>query len=124
MCKKQLLVAFSLIIVFAMLLSSCGTPAATTAAPATAAPATAAPAPATAAPATVAPATAAPATTAPATKPIKIGFLAGVQDPFYTTMQRGAQAASDAFGSELVTQIPQAWNVTDQTPMLDAMVAR
>ena len=124
MCKKQLLVAFSLIIVFAMLLSSCGTPAATTAAPATAAPATAAPAPATAAPATAAPATAAPATAAPATKPIKIGFLAGVQDPFYTTMQRGAQAASDAFGSELVTQIPQAWNVTDQTPMLDAMIAR
>ena len=54
---------FSLIFVFAMLLSACGT-AATTAAPATQAPATAAPA--TAAPATAAPATAAPATAAPA----------------------------------------------------------
>jgi ribose transport system substrate-binding protein len=55
---------------------------------------------------------------------IKIGFLAGTQDPFYTTMQRGAQAAADAFGAELITQIPQTWNVTAQTPILDAMVAR
>ncbi len=124
MYKKQVLVVSSLVLVLAMLLSSCGTPAATTAAPApaTAAPATAAPA--TAAPATAAPATAAPATTAPATKTIKIGFLAGVQDPFYTTMQRGAAQAAADLGVELVTQIPQAWNVTDQTPMLDAMVAR
>ena len=29
-----------------------------------------------------------------------------------------------AFGADLVVQIPQNWNVTDQTPMLDAMVAR
>ncbi len=54
----------------------------------------------------------------------KIGFLAGVQDPFYFTMQRGAQAASDRFGAELVVQIPDQWNATVQTPMLDAMVAR
>ena len=126
MYKKHVLLVFSLALVFAMLLSSCGAPAATTAAPApaTAAPATAAPAPATAAPATAAPATAAPATAAPAAKTIKIGFLAGVQDPFYTTMQRGAAQAAADLGVELVTQIPQAWNVTDQTPMLDAMVAR
>ena len=60
---------FSMIFIFAMLLSACGA-AATTVAPATQAPATAAPAtaaPATAAPATAAPATAAPATAAPAT---------------------------------------------------------
>src|SRR4030042_2836305 len=55
---------------------------------------------------------------------IKIGFLAGTNDPFYTTMQRGAQDAANAFGAELITQIPQNWNVTDHTPMLDAMVAR
>ena len=124
MNRKQVFVVFSMLLVAAMLLSSCGAPAATTAAPApaTVAPATAAPA--TAAPATAAPATAAPATAAPAAKAIKIGFLAGVQDPFYTTMQRGAEAAAKAFGAELITQIPQAWNVTDQTPMLDAMVAR
>ncbi len=47
-----------------------------------------------------------------------------VQDPFYFTMQRGAEAATARFGSQLVAQIPKNWNVTDQTPMLDAMVAR
>jgi ribose transport system substrate-binding protein len=54
----------------------------------------------------------------------KIGFLAGVQDPFYFTMQRGAQAAADRLGVDLVVQIPDNWDVTVQTPMLDAMVAR
>jgi ribose transport system substrate-binding protein len=58
------------------------------------------------------------------TKDYKIGFLAGVQDPFYFTMQRGAEAATSRFGNSLVVQIPKNWNVTDQTPMLDAMVAR
>jgi ribose transport system substrate-binding protein len=122
MFKKQVLVILSLVMVSAMLLSSCGAPATTAPAPATAAPATAAPA--TAAPATAAPATAAPATAAPAGKTIKIGFLAGVVDPFYSTMQRGAAQAAADLGVELVTQIPQSWNVTAQTPMLDAMVAR
>jgi ribose transport system substrate-binding protein len=55
---------------------------------------------------------------------VKLGMLAGVQDPFYFTMQRGAEAATARFGSQLVVQIPKNWNVTDQTPMLDAMVAR
>jgi ribose transport system substrate-binding protein len=54
----------------------------------------------------------------------KVGFLAGVQDPFYFTMQRGAEKATERFGSELVVQIPENWNATVQTPMLDAMVAR
>ncbi|HEX9118775.1 MAG TPA: substrate-binding domain-containing protein, partial [Anaerolineae bacterium] len=58
------------------------------------------------------------------TKGLKLGFLAGVQDPFYFTMQRGAEAASGRFGNDLMVQIPKNWNVTDQTPMLDAMVAR
>ena len=57
-------------------------------------------------------------------KTIKIGFLAGVQDPFYFTMQRGAEQAAADFGVELITQIPENWNATVQTPMLDAMVAR
>ena len=34
------------------------------------------------------------------------------------------QQAADRFGVDLVAQIPPKWNVTDQTPMLDAMVAR
>jgi ribose transport system substrate-binding protein len=55
---------------------------------------------------------------------IKVGFLAGVQDPFYFTMQRGAELAAADLGIELVTQIPEEWNATVQTPMLDAMVAR
>ena len=54
----------------------------------------------------------------------KIGFLAGVQDPFYFTMQAGAEKAAAAFGNELEAQIPDNWNATVQTPMLDAMVAR
>ncbi len=54
----------------------------------------------------------------------KIGFLAGVQDPFYFTMQSGAEKAAAAFGNELEVQIPDNWNATVQTPMLDAMVAR
>ncbi len=112
MFKKQAITVFSLALVFSMLLTSCGTPAAPTTAPATAAPATAAPA------------TAAPATAAPAAKTVKIGFLAGTNDPFYTTMQRGAAQAAADLGVELITQIPQTWNVTAQTPMLDAMVAR
>jgi len=55
---------------------------------------------------------------------VKVGFLAGTNDPFYLTMQRGAQDAADRFGVDLIVQIPQTWNVTAQTPMLDAMVAR
>ncbi|HSN77663.1 MAG TPA: ABC transporter substrate-binding protein [Anaerolineae bacterium] len=58
------------------------------------------------------------------TEGVKVGFLAGVQDPFYFTMQRGAQQAADRFGVELIAQIPPKWDVTSQTPMLDAMVAR
>ncbi len=54
----------------------------------------------------------------------KFGFLAGVQDPFYFTMQRGAEQAAARFGNDLVVQVPEKWNTTVQTPMLDAMVAR
>ena len=71
--------------------------------------------------ATPAPAEAEPA---PESDSIKIGFLAGVQDPFYFTMQRGAEQAAADLGAELVVQIPENWNATVQTPMLDAMVAR
>jgi ribose transport system substrate-binding protein len=112
MNQKHLFITFSFILAMAMVLSSC------------------APAAPTAAPEPQAKPTEAPAAPAPTEVPVapaptwKIGFLAGVQDPFYTTMQRGAAQAAIDFGVELVTQIPQAWNVTDQTPMLDAMVSR
>jgi ribose transport system substrate-binding protein len=54
----------------------------------------------------------------------KIGYLAGTQDPFYFTMERSIKQASSRFGFDLVTQFPNGWNATIQTPMLDAMVAR
>jgi len=53
-----------------------------------------------------------------------IGFLPGVVDPFYQVMQLGVERAAQDFGVEVITQIPQSWGPTDQTPILDAMVAR
>lgn len=53
-----------------------------------------------------------------------IAFLAGVQDPFYITMQRGAERAAELLDVELVTQIPNDFNPTVQSPILDALVAR
>ena len=51
-------------------------------------------------------------------------FIAGVNDPFYITMQRGAQQACDLMGVDLIVQIPETWNVTTQTPIIDAIIAR
>lgn len=59
----------------------------------------------------------------PAKKPT-IAFIAGVNDPFYITMQRGAQQAADMMGATLIVQIPETWNATVQTPIIDAMIAR
>ncbi len=122
----QRLFSFACLLVVAMVLSACATPAAPTAAPQPQ-PQPAQPTAAPQAQPQPAQPTAAPQPQPqqpPAKKSYKIGFLAGVQDPFYFTMQRGAQQAAADLGVELVVQIPQHWNVTDQTPMLDAMVAR
>ena len=54
----------------------------------------------------------------------KIGFLPGVVDPFYQVMELGVNAAIADFGLEVVTQYPDTWGTTVQTPILDAMVAR
>jgi ribose transport system substrate-binding protein len=54
----------------------------------------------------------------------KIGFLPGVVDPFYQVMELGVKEAAQDFGLEVVTQYPQTWGPTVQTPILDAMVAR
>ncbi len=132
MRSKRLFPVLSIVVVLVMLLSACAptAPAAPTSAPAQgeqpAAPPTQAPAAqqpateATAAPAAEQPTTAA----AEPTKKLTFGFLAGVQDPFYFTMQRGAEQAAADLGIDLVVQIPEKWNTTVQTPMLDAMVAR
>ncbi len=57
-------------------------------------------------------------------KKIKIGFLPGVVDPFYQVMQIGVEKAAAELGIEVVTQIPDTWGPTVQTPILDAMIAR
>ncbi|NLE51287.1 MAG: substrate-binding domain-containing protein [Chloroflexi bacterium] len=54
----------------------------------------------------------------------KIGFLPGVVDPFYQVMEIGVNQAVEDFGLEVVTQYPETWGPTVQTPILDAMVAR
>ena len=134
MQTKRFYAIFSLLIVFTMILAACA--GATPAVQPTAEPTqpsaqqpTSAPEQPTAAPqqATEAPQTTEQPTTPPqaaSTGTVKIGFLAGVNDPFYLTMQRGAEDAINQFKAELVVQIPQTWNATEQTPMLDAMVAR
>ncbi len=117
MQSKRLFSVLCLLAAFAMLMSAC-TP---TAGPAAA---TATQAQAAAPKATEKPAQATQAPAADTGKKLKFGFLAGVQDPFYFTMQRGAEQAAADLGVELVVQIPEKWNTTVQTPMLDAMVAR
>lgn len=58
------------------------------------------------------------------TAKIKIGFLPGVVDPFYQVMQLGVEKAAAELGIEVVTQVPDTWGPTVQTPILNAMVAR
>jgi ribose transport system substrate-binding protein len=57
-------------------------------------------------------------------KKYTFAFIAGVNDPFYITMERGAKQAADLMGVTLVTQIPETWNATVQTPIVDAVTAR
>lgn len=45
-------------------------------------------------------------------------------DAFYITMNRGAQAAADALGVELVFQGAPNFNPVEQVPVLDAIIAR
>ena len=45
-------------------------------------------------------------------------------DPFYQVMQIGVEKAAADLGLEVVTQIPPTWNVSEQTPILDALIAR
>ncbi len=56
-------------------------------------------------------------------KPV-VALLPGVVDPFYFTMKRGADKAAEEEGVELLFQIPKAWNVTDQVPILKAIIAK
>ena len=72
------------------------------------------------------PLTAAAATMAQAQdKKFTIALIPGLTtDGFYITMNRGAQAAADALGVELVFQGAPDFNPVTQVPVLDAVIAR
>jgi ribose transport system substrate-binding protein len=54
----------------------------------------------------------------------KITLMVGVKgDPFYVSMQCGAQAAATAAGATLTVQGPDKFDATLQNPMLDAVAA-
>lgn len=58
------------------------------------------------------------------TKPT-IAFLPGVEDPFYHNMEKGVQAAAKDFGiTPVIAPFAQKWGPADQTPLLDALIAR
>lgn len=58
-------------------------------------------------------------------KKFTIALIPGLTtDAFYITMQKGAQAAADALGVELVFQGAPDFNPVTQVPVLDAVIAR
>ena len=102
------------------------TVAATTAAAPAEAAATAVMTPTVAATEAVTP-TAAAASGAPAAAGAKktVALVVGVKgDAFYVTMQRGAQAMADQLGMNLVADGPAQFNPVQQTPIVDAMIAK
>lgn len=59
------------------------------------------------------------------TKKYTVALIPGLTtDAFYITMRKGAQAAADALGVELVFQGGPEFNPVVQVPVLDAMIAR
>lgn len=64
-------------------------------------------------------------TAAQAQDKMTIALVPGLTtDAFYITMQKGAQAAADALGVELVFQGAPDFNPVTQVPVLDAVIAR
>jgi ribose transport system substrate-binding protein len=64
-------------------------------------------------------------TAAMAQEKLTIALIPGLTtDGFYITMNRGAQAAADALGVELVFQGAPDFNPVTQVPVLDAVIAR
>ena len=54
-----------------------------------------------------------------------IALVVGVKgDPFYVTMQKGAQAEADKLGAELIVDGPAQFDAVQQTPIVDALIAR
>ncbi len=59
------------------------------------------------------------------TKKYTIALIPGLTtDAFYITMKKGAQAAADALGVDLVFQGAPDFNPVTQVPVLDAVIAR
>lgn len=60
-----------------------------------------------------------------ADKTFKIGFVPGVADPFYYTMEKGAQAKAKELGVELIVgEYPKSWGPEAQVPIIEALIAR
>jgi ribose transport system substrate-binding protein len=54
-----------------------------------------------------------------------IALVVGVRgDPFYVTMQKGAQAEADKLGAQLIVDGPAQFDAVQQTPIVDALIAR
>lgn len=63
--------------------------------------------------------------TARAADKVSIALIPGLTaDGFYVTMHKGAQAAADALGVDLIYQGAAEWNVSLQVPILEAVIAR
>ncbi|MBU4510873.1 hypothetical protein KJ830_07490, partial [bacterium] len=56
---------------------------------------------------------------------LRFAFMPGIADPFYFTMEKGAQAKAAELGVELIVgEYPKAWGPEYQVPILKALVAR
>lgn len=52
-----------------------------------------------------------------------IGFIPGVNDPFYISMQCAIEEAADKYGMKVTAQIPDQFEAAVQTPIVNSMVA-
>ncbi|HUX21669.1 MAG TPA: ABC transporter substrate-binding protein, partial [Spirochaetia bacterium] len=60
-----------------------------------------------------------------AKKQLNFVFMPGVVDPFYYTMQKGAEKAAAKYGVNLIVgEYPKSWGPEQQVPILQATVAR
>lgn len=50
---------------------------------------------------------------------LNIAFVAGINDPYYHVMQRGAQQAATNMGVVLHSQFPQNWSADEQSQIID-----
>lgn len=52
-----------------------------------------------------------------------IGYIPGVNDPFYISMQCAIEEKADEYGMDVSVQIPEAFEAAEQTPIVNSMVA-